>query len=71
MGNGVTIRAVVDPIIEFVGREELRDALAKSFAAERDAVETIEKFFEMLPRARWSRGLLCTVLGSWKAENLW
>jgi len=62
--------AVVDPVIDLVTQQGLRDSLHKSFAAEPEAVAAIEDFFTLLPRTQWSRDLLCTIVGSWKATHL-
>jgi|SRR5581483_6750903 len=60
----------VDPVIDHVPQAELRDSLHRSFKGEAESVAAFENFFALLPRAAWSRDLLSTVVGSWKATHL-
>jgi hypothetical protein len=70
MNTSTSLASIVDPVISLVPRAELRDTLRQAFSAEQTAVENIEEFFRMLPSAPWSRNLLCTFAGSWKATHL-
>jgi hypothetical protein len=70
MHASTSLASIVDPVISLVPRAELRDTLRRAFSLERAAVESIEEFFGMLPSAAWSRDLLCTFAGSWKATHL-
>ena len=70
MHSDTSLTSIVDPVISLVPRAELRDTLRSAFSAEQTAVESIEEFFRMLPSAAWSRDLLCTFAGSWKATHL-
>jgi hypothetical protein len=70
MHNATSLTSIVDPVISLVPQAELRDTLRRAFSQEQAAVENIEEFFRMLPSAAWSRDLLCTFAGSWKATHL-
>jgi len=70
MHSSTSLASIVDPVISLVPRAELRDTLQRAFSAEQAAVENIEEFFRMLPESAWSRDLLCTFCGSWKATHL-
>jgi hypothetical protein len=65
-----SLNAVVDPVISLVPSLELRDSLRRAFSIEQAAVEDIEEFFRMLPSQAWSKNLLNTFAGSWKATHL-
>lgn len=60
----------VDPVISLVPDATLRDTLRKAFSEEHAAVRKIEEFFQMLPQSAWSKDLLRTFAGSWKATHL-
>src|ERR1051325_5876718 len=70
MATVTGISAIADPVIDLVPQPALRDAIRHAFAAEPQALAGIEGFFAMVPEARWSRDLMCTVVGSWKATHL-
>jgi hypothetical protein len=70
MHTSTSLTSIVDPVISLVPRAELRDTLRRAFSKEQAAVENIEEFFRMLPSSAWSRDLLCTFSGSWKATHL-
>jgi hypothetical protein len=70
MHTSTSLTSIVDPVISLVPRAELRDTLRHAFSTEHAAVGSIEEFFGMLPSASWSRNLLCTFAGSWKATHL-
>jgi hypothetical protein len=70
MSTSPGLFAIIDPIIDFAPRQELREALRRAFLEEQEAVRSIENFFELLPRAHWSPDLLRTFLASWKATHL-
>jgi hypothetical protein len=70
MDSSRGLTTILDPVIDLVPQRDLTDALRRSLAAEPEAIRTIEGFFKTLPRGRWSRELLRTVLGSWKATHL-
>ena len=70
MHTATSLIAIVDPVISLVPRADLRETLRRAFSAEQSAVENIEEFFRMLPSSAWSRHLLCTFAGSWKATHL-
>jgi len=61
---------IADPVISLVPHTDLRDTLRSAFSEERDAVKSIEAFFTLLPSAPWSKDLLRTFVGSWKATHL-
>src|SRR6266496_2973981 len=70
MSASSNLSAIVDPVISLVPQQELREALRHAFLEEWEAVRVIENCFELLPEARLSRDLICTLLGSWKATHL-
>lgn len=70
MSTSSSLYAIVDPVISLVPQQELREALRHALVVEPEAVRAIENFFELLPEARLSQDLLCTLLGSWKATHL-
>ena len=70
MSTPKSLRDIVAPVIALVPHADLRGTLESAFLEERDAVRNIEEFFEMLPSAEWSRELLRTFAGSWKATHL-
>ena len=70
MHPSTSLTSIVDPVISLVPGAELRDTLQRAFSAEQPAVEKIEEFFRRLPESAWSRDLLCTFCGSWKATHL-
>lgn len=70
MDNPRSLSAVVDPVIARVPSAPLREALRRAFAAEAAAVGDVEELFRLLPSSPWSRELVCTFAGSWKATHL-
>ncbi len=70
MSASSNLSAIVDPVVSLIPQQELQEALRHSFSEEQGAVRVIENCFELLPEARWSRDLLCTLLCSWKATHL-
>ena len=70
MNPSNSLRDIVTPVIALVPHADLRGTLERAFAEEQDAVRDIEEFFAMLPAAEWSRELLRTFAGSWKATHL-
>jgi hypothetical protein len=70
MSSLASLNAVADPVIALVPRADLRDTLRRAFSEERASVRQIEEFFEVLPTGAWSKDLLCTFAGSWKATHL-
>jgi hypothetical protein len=70
MDTPTSIIAVVNPVISLVPSVELRDTLRLAFSEEQGAVENIEEFFRVLPLSAWSKDLLQTFAGSWKATHL-
>ncbi len=70
METVTSLSAVVAPVISLVPSGELRDTLRRAFSEEQAAVGSIEEFFQVLPSSAWSKDLLCTFAGSWKATHL-
>jgi hypothetical protein len=64
------LSAIVEPVINAIPQQNLRQAVRDAFAKEPEAVKAIEKCFEVFPSGHWSRDLLCTVAASWKATHL-
>jgi len=70
MHTSASLASIVDPVVSLVPRPELRDTLRRTFSEEQVAINSIEEFFQLLPSAAWSRDLLYTFAGSWKATHL-
>jgi len=70
MATPTSLSTVVEPVISLVPHADLRDTLRRTFAEEQNAVSSIETFFRLLPSAAWSKDLLRTFVGSWKATHL-
>lgn len=70
MDTPTSLSAVVNPVISLVPTAELRDTLRGAFTQEQAAVQNIEEFFRVLPSSAWSKELLNTFAGSWKATHL-
>lgn len=70
MADPTSLNAVVAPVISLLPAATLRDPLHRAFVEEHGAVSAIEEFFRLLPSSAWSRELLCTFAGSWKATHL-
>src|SRR5262249_24952975 len=70
MNASAHISTVVDPVINMIPQQDLRGALRRAFVEESESVKAIEECFELLPNGQWSRDLLRTVAGSWKATHL-
>ena len=70
MNAPASLTAIVDPVISLVPRLELRESLRRAFSEEQAAVSDIERLFQLLPSSVWSKDLLSTFAGSWKATHL-
>lgn len=57
-------------VADLVTDKRLREALVRSFSRAGEAVEAVQRCFELLPAKRWSEDLFATFLHSWKATHL-